>query len=222
MSTHLFRNYIDLINENSRATVQLDEGVMDMLKPYIQKIANALMSKLDPETLQGLKQAYDQSGGNKDKFMAVIGITPQDLAPLAKKGNVQEAYQGGTIFGRGTSIKSKVLSGIFNIVPLVGVLDAFLGNYVGNAMNSATGGSALAMIFYVVSAALFWGVGSYNFGDAVKDGSKPLNVPGAERPIVWLPGAERMAPSASRSAGSPTSDEIQARLRAGEIPSGTK
>ena len=53
MSTEIYRKYLNIINENSQPPVQLDEGVMDMLKPYIQKIANALMSKLDPETLQG-------------------------------------------------------------------------------------------------------------------------------------------------------------------------
>jgi hypothetical protein len=178
MSTEIYRKYLNIINENSQPPVQLDEGVMDMLKPYIQKIANALMSKLDPETLQGLKQAYDQSGGNKDKFMAAIGITPQDLAPLAKKGNVQEANMDDGfakhMFGTGTSIKSKVLTGIFNIVPLVGVLDALFGNYIGSAMNSATGGSVLSYIFYIVSAALIWGVGNYDFGDMDhKQGSRP-------------------------------------------------
>ena len=50
-------------------------------------------------------------------------------------------------------------------MPLVGVLDALFGNYIGSAMNSATGGSALSYIFYIVSAALIWGVGNYDFGD---------------------------------------------------------
>jgi hypothetical protein len=162
MSTQLFRNYIDLINENSQATVRLDEGVMDMLKPYIQKAATALMSKLDPETLQGLKQAYDQAGGDKNKFMSLIGITPQDLAPLAK-GQAQPEGMN-EMFGSGSSLKSKVLTGIFNIVPLVGVLDAIFSGPIGSAMNSATGGSALSYIFYIVSAALIWGVGNYDFG----------------------------------------------------------
>ncbi len=182
-NSDLFRNYLDIINENSQPRVQLDEGVMDMLKPYIQKIANALMSKLDPATLKGLKQAYDQSGGNKDKFMAAIGITPQDLAPLVKKGNVQEANMDDGfakhMFGTGTSIKSKVLTGLFNIVPLVGVLDLIFGNTIGSAMNSATGGSALSYIFYIVSGALIWGVGHYDFGDMDhKKGTRPTGFTG--------------------------------------------
>jgi len=176
MSSELFRKYIDIINENSQQ-VQLDEGVMDMLKPYIQKAANALMSKLDPETLQGLKQAYDQSGGDKDKMMALIGITKQDLAPLAKQAATQEAGMNDPLnkqlFGTGTSLKSKVLTGVFNILPIVGVLDLITGNTIGNALQSA-GGSVLSYLFYIVSAMLIWGVGHYDFGDMDrKGGSNP-------------------------------------------------
>ena len=72
MSTDLFRNYLDIINENSKPKVQLDEGVMDILTPYIKKAANALMSKLDPQTMQGLKQALDQSGGDIAQYIFYI------------------------------------------------------------------------------------------------------------------------------------------------------
>ena len=163
-SSTIFRNYLDIINENSQPKVQLDEGVIDMVKPYIQKIANALMSKLDPETLQGLKQAYDQSGGNKDKFMSAIGITQQDLAPLAKSGQTVAEGEPGHLFGTGTSLKSKVLTGIFNIVPFIGIVDLLTGAHIGSAVNAA-GHGVLAVLFYVVSAALMWGIGSYDFGD---------------------------------------------------------
>jgi hypothetical protein len=177
MSTQHFRKYIDIINENSQANTQLDEGIMDMLKPYIQKAAKALMSKLDPETLQGLKQAYDQSGGDKDKMMALIGITKQDLAPLAKQAGTQEAGMNDpldkVLFGTGTSLKSKVLTGVFNILPLVGILDLITGNTIGNALQSA-GGSVLSYLFYIVSAVLIWGAGNYDFGDMDrKGGSNP-------------------------------------------------
>lgn len=172
MSTEFFRNYIDIINENSQARVQLDEGIMDMLNPYIKKAANALMAKLDPQTLQGLKQAYDQSGGDKNKFMSAIGITAQDLAPLAK-GSKPTPQQVSEMFGTGTSIKSKVLTAIFNIVPLVGVLDMLFQGPIGRALQNA-GGDIAQYIFYIVSAALVWGVGNYNFGDMDdKQGGNP-------------------------------------------------
>ena len=156
---------------------QLDEGIMDMLAPYVKKAANALMSKLDPQTLQGLKQAHDQSGGDRNKFMAAIGITKQDLAPLAKdlqpvKEGVHDDSFSKAMFGSGTSLKGKVLTGIFNIVPTLGMTDLLTGGNIGSALTAATGGSVLQVIWYLVSAALIWGVGSYNFSDMDKEPTK--------------------------------------------------
>ena len=146
MSTDFLRNYIDIIKEAEQPRVQLDEGIMDMLNPYIKKAANALMGKLDPQTMQGLKQAYDQSGGDKNKFMSAIGITQQDLAPLAKGGQ-PVAEKAGTFFGTGSSLLT--------------------GGAIGNALNAA-GHDILATLFYIVSAVLIWGVGHYDFGDLDK------------------------------------------------------
>lgn len=171
MSTEFLRNYIDIIREAEQPRVQLDEGIMDMLNPYIKKAANALMSKLDPQTVQGLKQAYDQSGGDKNKFMAAIGITPQDLAPLTK-GATPTPQQVSEMFGSGTGLKGKVLSAIFNILPIVGLIDAIIGGPIGNALQSM-GGNILQYLFYIVSAVLIWGVGHYDFSDLDK-GAKQL------------------------------------------------
>jgi hypothetical protein len=173
----------DVLSESKKKIVesrsQLDEGIKDMLAPYVKKAANALMSKLDPKTLQGLKQAHDQSGGDRNKFMAAIGITKQDLAPLAK--DLQPVKEAGdddsfskAMFGSGTSLKSKVLTGVFNIVPMLGVSELLTGGAIGDALTAATGGSTAGIIFYLVSAALVWGVGHYDFGDMDrKGGSNP-------------------------------------------------
>lgn len=161
MSSYELRRYIDILNESNQPQ-QLDEGIMDKLTPYIKKAAGMLMQKLDPQTLQGLKQAYDQSGGDKNKFMANIGITKQDLAPLAK-GSAPTAQQVSEMFGSGQTLKSKVLTGIFNILPIVGVLDLLFGGPIGSALQAA-GGDILSYLFYIVSGVLFWGVGSFDFG----------------------------------------------------------
>ena len=110
--------------------------------------------------------------------MAAIGITKQDLAPLAKdlqpmKEGVHDDSFAKVAFGSGTSLKSKVLTGIFNIVPTLGMTDLLTGGAIGNALTAATGGSALQVIFYLVSAALIWGVGHYNFSD-MDDGAPQL------------------------------------------------
>ena len=171
MSTDFLRNYIDIIREAEQPRVQLDEGIMDMLNPYIKKAANALIGKLDPQTMQGLKQAYDQSGGDKNKFMSAIGITAQDLAPLAK-GAKPTPQQVSEMLGSGSGLKGKVLSAIFNILPIVGVLDALFQGPIGSALQNV-GGNMLQYLFYIVSAVLIWGVGHYDFKDTDK-GAKQL------------------------------------------------
>lgn len=181
MSAEIYRKYIDIINENSQAKVQLDEGVMDMLSPYIKKAANALMSKFDPATLKGLSQAYKQSGGDKNKFMSMIGIAPQDLAPLAK-GGVKEAQfdhdsAAGVVFGSGSDLKSKVLTGLMNVLPLVGVLDMLFSGPIGTALANA-GGDILKYVFYIASSALIWGIGHYDFG--ADDSNPPVGFTGRD------------------------------------------
>ena len=155
MDPKFFRKYADLITEAEQTPVQLDEGIMDMLKPYVQKVANAIMGKFDPKTLQGLKQAYDASGGNKEKFMANIGITKQDMAPLAKgSAPMHEDWDN-------SSLKGKVLTVLMNVIPAVGILDLFVGGgTLGNMMGDIAG-----PIFWIVSGALMWGIGHYDFTD---------------------------------------------------------
>lgn len=41
-STELFRNYLDIINENSQPKIQLDEGVMDVLSAAVPKLIKLL------------------------------------------------------------------------------------------------------------------------------------------------------------------------------------
>lgn len=176
MDPRFFRNYANLIEaaeQDMPAPQQLDEGVMDMLKPYIQKTANAVMSKLDPQTLAGLKQAYNASGGRPEKFMANIGITKQDLAGLArgKRAAAPVAEAWAT-----SSLKGKVLTVLMNVLPSIGILDLLSGGNLGGMMGDVT-----AYIFYIVSAALMWGIGHYDFTDNAnaKPGAAPAPGPGS-------------------------------------------
>ena len=154
MDPKFFRKYADLITEAEQTPVQLDEGVMDMLKPYVQKTANAIMSKFDPKTLQGLKQAYDQAGGDKNQFMANIGISKKDLAPIASgAAPVSEDWDN-------SSLKGKVLTVLMNVLPAVGIIDLLTGGTLGGMMGDLAG-----PIFWLVSAALMWGIGHYDFTD---------------------------------------------------------
>lgn len=162
MSTELYRKYIDIINENSQTKIQLDEGIMDKLNPYIQKLAKALMSKFDPNTLQSLKQAHAQAGGDKNKFMQLIGISQQDLSPLikSKPGISEEAIQE-LYMGTGKELKSKVLSVLMNTLPAVGIVDFLTGGNIGNMISGAEYG-IIPVLWYLVSFALMWGIGNYD------------------------------------------------------------
>jgi len=179
MSAELMRSYLDLLNEQQQQ--QLDEGVMDAIaakiKPWIQKNIGSFFSKLDPQTLQGLKQAHQQSGGDIKRFASIIGITPQDVAPLAKKApqNALKETFGEKIpdtannwmLGTGTSLKSKILTGLFNWAPLVTLLDLLTGANLATALGAGPN-QPLTYLWYIICGVLFWGIGSYDFGDMDK------------------------------------------------------
>ena len=169
------RKYADLISE-AQQPQQLDEGVADMLKPVAQKLGKWLMSKIDPTTAQQLKQAYDQAGGDKDKFMAAIGITQADVAKIAPqppKGDQPAPAQPATApkmnewlsaFDRKDDpLKVKVLNLLANGIPLSGILTLMAG-----AAGASIPIAWPAIIWYIISVGMFWGIGSYDFRDAVK------------------------------------------------------
>jgi hypothetical protein len=163
MDPKFFRKYADIVEsaEKDLPVQQLDEGLMDTLQAPMKKLANAIMSKLDPQTLQGLQQAYKASGGDRNKMMATIGITQQDLAPLAKQaqpGQVAPVHEDWN----NSSLKGKILTVLMNVLPLTGVLDLLSGGHIGFGM---MGNGIMAAIWYVVSAALVWGCGHYDFTD---------------------------------------------------------
>jgi len=89
MSTQFLRNYIDIINENSRPAVQLDEG---MLGDAVKKAANWLAGKFGVDLQQIADITKQATGGdstpntqNGAKVMQALGITPQDINGLMKK-----------------------------------------------------------------------------------------------------------------------------------------
>jgi hypothetical protein len=197
MSHHavdLLRKYSQIINE-AQQSEQLNEGITDMLQPLVQKLANAIMSKIDPATAQQLKQAYDQAGGDKDKFMSAIGITKDDVAKIAPeppKGSQSAPAQPApaqtapaqtapaqpapapqmnewlSAYEKPNApLKVKILNLLANGIPLAGFLTALAG-VVGAAVPT----SWPFIIWYFLSAALVWGAGHYEFSDAFKDESK--------------------------------------------------
>jgi hypothetical protein len=180
MSAELMRSYLDILNEQQQPQ-HLDEGIVDAIisraKPWAQKNMASFLQKLDPQTLQGLKQAHQQSGGDIKRFASIIGITPQDIKPIAQKVGtnggedrsrpMQEA-QNGWMLGSGTSLKSKILTGLFNWAPLLTFLDMFQSYFTGTNVVQTMTGPVMTYIWYMLMAVLFWGMGSYDFGDMDK------------------------------------------------------
>jgi hypothetical protein len=78
MSTELFRNYIDLINENSQPRVQLDEGMMDTIKSVIPKVMKLLGGDTAQQIAQQVKQVtggdFTPSKENAIKVAQALGF----------------------------------------------------------------------------------------------------------------------------------------------------
>jgi hypothetical protein len=171
-SVDFMRKYADIIAEAQQPT-RLDEGITDILKPVAQKLGKWVMSKIDPETAKQLKQAYDQAGGDKDKFMAAIGITKDDVAKITPPEPSTDGQQAPaqqpqmnewlSAFDRDDDpLKVKIVNLLANGIPLSGILTLAAG-----AFGAAIPVSWLAIIWYIVSVGMFWGIGSYDFRDAV-------------------------------------------------------
>ena len=216
-SADLMRKYADIIREAQEPKPQLDEGVMDMLKPVAQKLGKWLMSKIDPETAKQLKQAYDQAGGDKDKFMAAIGITKDDIAkiapqpskkqPSAQQPQINEWLSAGE--HPNAPLKVKVLNLLANGIPLSGMLTLLAGGMFSVAIPTAWP----AMIWYVVSVAMALGMGNYEFSDAFGDSGKPQTTAskgvteGARIPLAVGKKAQAMA----EKLGDPMADYMETR-----------
>ena len=209
-SADLMRKYADIIREAQEPKPQLDEGVMDMLKPVAQKLGKWLMSKIDPETAKQLKQAYDQAGGDKDKFMAAIGITKDDIAkiapqpskkqPSAQQPQINEWLSAGE--HPNAPLKVKVLNLLANGIPLSGMLTLLAGGMFSVAIPTAWP----AMIWYVVSAAMFWGMGNYEFSDAFGDSGKPQTAASKLDELGDTPKGQKMLKKYIKKAGDSAED----------------
>jgi hypothetical protein len=215
--SEIMRKYSNIVAE-AQESAQLNEGMMDMLKPAVQKLGKWLMSKIDPQTAQQLKQAYDQAGGDKDKFMSIIGITKDDIAKIAPPPSGQQVSaqqqppQMNEWLSAGENpdapLKVKILNLLVNGIPLTGILT------LGAAMLGASIPTSWPfIIWYVVSAAMIWGVGSYEFSDAFdKD-----TIPPEQRSITDKYGRSYYTDAGHRKAANDYADRLRAQGKYPEI-----
>lgn len=72
MSTELYRKYIDIINENSQDKIQLDEGIMDKLKLFAQKLIGEIGGDADVIANAVSKATGGDFTVNRDNVQKVI------------------------------------------------------------------------------------------------------------------------------------------------------
>ena len=70
MSTELFRNYLDIINENSQESI-LTEGIIDSM---VTK-ASSLINKVSPDTLQKVTELVSNALGKPADSLSLKDVT---------------------------------------------------------------------------------------------------------------------------------------------------
>jgi hypothetical protein len=82
MSTELFRNYLDIINEHSKPKEQLDEGIMDKIKSFAVPKLIKLLGPDAENIASAIKQAtggdLTPSKENAMKVVQALGIDKSD------------------------------------------------------------------------------------------------------------------------------------------------
>ena len=115
MSADFFRNYIDIINENSEPKVQLDEGIMDSINglvakikaiPGIAKFIQAAQAKKD-ELIQAAQHSRNGQELVKN-IQAAVGAQPaQAQQPAVAEGwlgGILSASAGGGLMAAGADL----------------------------------------------------------------------------------------------------------------------
>jgi len=126
MSTELFRNYIDLINENSQPRVQLDEGMMDTIKSVIPKVMKLLGGDTAQQIAQQVKQVtggdFTPSKENAIKVAQALGFDK-----IAPKKAVAEQKLDEVTWGLAGDWKGKLIQLIYTL----GLAGTAVGGYLG-------------------------------------------------------------------------------------------
>ena len=130
-SSNFFRNYLDIINENSQPKVQLDEGVMDDIKSTLMsklapKLSSQEKSKMAAVARSVLgKDSVDSSDFTLANIKAVskaLGVKPESNAQ-----SIQEGPSGDTYFHKTATLGTKLL----NLTGTLGGAAATIAGFFG-------------------------------------------------------------------------------------------
>ena len=95
MSADFFRNYIDIINENSEPKVQLDEGMMDSLKAVAQ---NAI-KKIAPQKVEQITNFVSKVLGKPADQITMADATMANAQKLIAANQQTNEGLGGAVAG---------------------------------------------------------------------------------------------------------------------------
>ena len=124
MSANFFRNYIDIINENSGPKVQLDEGVMDTIKSLVPKAMKLLGGDTAAQIAQQVKQAtggdFTPSKENAIKVAKALGFEEMlknkvGQEPQEPQGQLAEAW------GLAGNWQGKLIQLLYSVIPAAGI-----------------------------------------------------------------------------------------------------
>ena len=95
MSTDFLRNYIDIIREAEQPRVQLDEGIMDLIKSGAQK----LIKKLAPQQIQKITDFVSNALGKPANQITMADATMANAQKLIAANQQTNEGLGGAVAG---------------------------------------------------------------------------------------------------------------------------
>ena len=120
-SSDLFRNYLDIINENSQPKIQLDEGMMDTLKSLVPKAMKLLGSDTAAQIAQQVKQAtggdFTPSKENAIKVAKALGFEEM----LKNKVGQEPQVQLAEAWGLAGNWQGKLIQLLYSVIPAAGI-----------------------------------------------------------------------------------------------------
>lgn len=172
MSTALFRNYIDIINENSNDRIQLDEGMMNILKSIVPKVIKFLGGDTVREIAEKVKEItggdFTPSQENAIKVAKALGFD-KIPAPDANKSQVAEGLAGNW--------QGKLIQLLWSIPVLQTVLNSISVYNTGSGFgpfDTNWGNNSLSMIGFILLmvTGTFWSSDRNMVGAMGKHGNK--------------------------------------------------
>ena len=173
MSTEVYRKYINIINENSQNTVQLDEGVMDKLKSLVEpKLMQMLGADQAAEIANKVKQVtggdITPSKENAIKVAQAFGF--DKMQPEA--GDMQASKMTEGIAG---NWQGKLIQSLYSVGTIGGLSMAGGHSTLGNILGlSSMAGNSIALIGFVLlmMAGAVFGDERGSVGVMGRDGNK--------------------------------------------------